>query len=258
MVMYKRVAVGGTFDKFHYGHRKLIGTAFEIGENVEIGVTSSVFANKNHKVYVGYGMSEASPLIAVKRDYDEDVAACELFFTNIKINNQAGNKEGEILIKGDNVTPGYYQDEQATKQSFTEDGWFRTGDLGYIEANKLHLTGRLKNTIILDNGKNVQPEQIEQIIYDNLAYIDDVVVTEMSVNNNACIGAIFYSSYVNLLNDPYKLINDIKELNKKLEPHQRITNIAISPEVLPKNKILKIIRKNVKEHLKEYKSFTVR
>ena len=50
MVLYKRVAVGGTFDKFHYGHRKLIGTAFEIGENVEIGVTSSVFANKNHKV----------------------------------------------------------------------------------------------------------------------------------------------------------------------------------------------------------------
>lgn len=50
MVLYKRVAVGGTFDKFHYGHRKLIGTAFEIGETVEIGVTSSVFANKNHKV----------------------------------------------------------------------------------------------------------------------------------------------------------------------------------------------------------------
>lgn len=216
-----------------------------------------IMLENGFEVYAGYGMSEASPLISIHTNSEDDVMTSDTFFTNIKIGELINDREGEILIKGDNVTPGYYQDEEATRKSYTEDGWFKTGDIGYIEDNKLHFTGRLKNTIILENGKNVQPEQIEEIIYSKLDYIDDVVVTQMNMNNKECIGAVFYSSKINLLENTERIINDIKEINKELEEHQRITNISISNIVLPKNKVLKILRKQVKESLSKFKAYTI-
>lgn len=213
--------------------------------------------NKGFKVLTGYGMTEASPLIAAKTIVDDDPLASDMLFTNVKINEPDENGEGEILVKGDNITPGYYNDKLANKESFTSDGWFKTGDVGYLKNDRLYFTGRIKNTIILSNGKNVQPEKIEEMVYEKIPYINDIVVCEMTLNNKPCVGAVIYSGEYNLLDNHERVIEDIREFNKLLEPHQRIVNIAISSTVLPKNQILKIIRKNVKKQISTYKSYSI-
>lgn len=225
------------------------------GASVDIN-TYTKLIDKGFNVYIGYGMSEAAPLISIKTKKDGNPSTNDLFFTNIKIDSKNG-KEGEILLKGDNITPGYYGDDESTRNSFTDDGWFKTGDLGYIENNELYFTGRLKNTIILDNGKNVQPEQIEELLYEKIPYIDDIVVCEITINNNPCVGAVVHSSTIDLLSNPDIVINDIKKINRLLEPYQKISGISISNTLLPKNKIMKTLRKSVKDKIKEYKQYII-
>ena len=120
----------------------------------------------------GYGMAECSPLISVNRDRKNvrGSAGAVIRGTEVRI---AG--DGEILVKGPGVMSGYYNDEEENARSFT-DGYFRTGDIGYLEDDILYVTGRKKNLIIRKNGKNFSPEVIERELL-RLPYVRECLVT---------------------------------------------------------------------------------
>ncbi len=125
----------------------------------------------------GYGTSECSPLISVNRNrYYKDgsvgvpIACCE-----VKIENPDENGDGEVWVSGPNVMLGYYKNEEATRDVM-RDGWLNTGDVGHMEGDFLFLTGRSKNVIVLSNGKNIYPEEIEDTLLAAIPLIREVVV----------------------------------------------------------------------------------
>ncbi|MDE5993783.1 MAG: AMP-binding protein, partial [Oscillospiraceae bacterium] len=129
----------------------------------------------------GYGMTECAPRISTADPNDKSCAGDVGVIVNgctVKI------EDGEILVKSPSVMAGYYKDEAATAEALTPDGWLRTGDLGYVdEKNRIFITGRKKNLIILSNGENVSPEELENkfagldFIADVLVYSEDSVIT---------------------------------------------------------------------------------
>lgn len=126
----------------------------------------------------GYGITECAPLVSASRDSNHNNQSVGIVIPccQVKIDSPDANGEGEILVRGDNVMLGYYKDEAETVLAF-DDGWFKTGDLGSLDKDGyLYITGRKKNTIILSNGKNVQPEEIEECLKTRIPYIKDVIV----------------------------------------------------------------------------------
>lgn len=114
-----------------------------------------------------YALTETSSIFSIQYSNSPNVKSVGTIFENIdvKVINPDENGCGELAVKGDNVFLGYYGNEKATKEAFDKDGYFLTGDIGYIdENNDLYLTGRKKRMIITDNGENVNPEEIEQLI----------------------------------------------------------------------------------------------
>ncbi|MGQ9644231.1 MAG: AMP-dependent synthetase/ligase [Ignavibacterium sp.] len=114
----------------------------------------------------GYGLTETAPIVALNRLYafKDNAAGLPLPGVQIKINNPDQDGVGEIFIKGDNVMLGYYKNPKLTQEAF-ENGWFKTGDLGFFDEDGfLHIAGRKKNVIIANNGKNVFPEEIEDLL----------------------------------------------------------------------------------------------
>ena len=112
----------------------------------------------------GYGITECSPLISCNRNNYRKAGSVgrPIIDEQVKIAYPDENGEGEICVKGSNVMLGYYENEEATREAFDSEGYFRTGDLGRIdEEGWIYITGRSKNLIILSNGKNVYPEEIE-------------------------------------------------------------------------------------------------
>lgn len=92
----------------------------------------------------------------------------------INVNGETG--EGEIVAIGENIMSGYYKNEELTKSSFIEDGWFRTGDLGFFDkSHRLYIKGRLKNVILASNGENIYPEEIEAVLSKHQLVVDAIV-----------------------------------------------------------------------------------
>lgn len=115
----------------------------------------------------GYGTTECGPLSAgIVGKYQRGSCGRILDKNVIRIaGDGVSSIEGEVQIKGDNVFAGYYKDINATKAAFTEDGWFKTGDLGYIDGEgNLFITGRCKDMLLTSNGENIYPEEVEPIV----------------------------------------------------------------------------------------------
>lgn len=128
---------------------------------------------------VGYGLTETSPLVTGTNNFNVRLGAAgkTLYGMEVKIaNKDEVTGEGEVYIKGPNVMQGYYKDHEKTKDVFTEDGWFKSGDLGYLDKDGyLFLKGRSKNVIIGSNGKNIYPEEIESVINENEYVLESLV-----------------------------------------------------------------------------------
>lgn len=203
----------------------------------------------------GYGITECSPLVAVNplgKEKTHSVGpACEC--CEVKIDKAPEEETGEILVKGDNVMLGYYKNEEATKEVFTEDGWFRTGDIGYMdEEGYIYITGRKKNVIILSNGKNVFPEELEEHLANRPDIISECVVIGRPNNvGEMTITAIIYpnpefaegKSRDEILSAAKETVNQV---NKSLPVYKQMREVEIRDTEFEKTTTRKIKRFLVK------------
>ncbi len=129
---------------------------------------------------VGYGMTEASPLLAYEDWWNFAPQSCGKGIDSVEVridSDDPYNKVGEIQAKGLSLMSGYYKNEEATKASFTEDGWMRTGDLGLLDSKgNIYIKGRSKNMILSPNGQNIYPEEIEAVVNNQPYVLESVVV----------------------------------------------------------------------------------
>lgn len=201
----------------------------------------------------GYGITECSPLVSVNRTHYYDFASVGVLCPDVEVKIDKPNEdgEGEILVKGPIVMMGYYKNPEKTAEVLTEDGWFSTGDYGRydVEAEKLYITGRKKNLIVLKNGKNIYPEEIEDYLTGKTE-IDEVIVSAIKDDNGEETGlqAEIYPNQgkVEGLDDDgiYKLIKEVVEdYNKTMPAHKRVIKVRIRKEPFEKTTSQKIKRK---------------
>ncbi len=166
----------------------------------------AAFEDFGISVFEGFGITECSPLTNVTpywgRKYGSigpHVPACRCRIADPQPGDH-GYPEGELQIKGDNVMIGYYNNPEANAAAFTEDGWFRTGDVAYMDKDGyVFITGRLKSVIVLENGKNIFPEEIEEYLADIETIQECVVVGRKAENSDEVIlTAVVYPNYEKL------------------------------------------------------------
>ena len=197
------------------------------------------------QIITGYGLTECSPTVTCSRRYDYKIGSVGLPLEccQISIHDPDEDGIGEIYVKGDNVMMGYYNDEEATKSAFDGE-WFKTGDYGYIDSDGyLFFTGRKKNLIILSNGKNVSPEEIESELLATIDYVKEVIVYD----ENKVICAEFFLDESKEENARELLKDDVEKVNNKLADFKRIRKIKIRDEEFPKTTSMKIKRHLAKE-----------
>lgn len=200
----------------------------------------------------GYGITECAPIVAVNRSKNvvPGSVGTVLNIDTVKISEPDEDGEGEICVKGPNVMLGYYKNDEATTEAFDNDGYFKTGDYGKIDKNKiLYITGRKKNIIILSNGKNVYPEEIENELVAVPGVLDVVVYEGKSargVTYNTIVAEIFpdkdYFDKNNIDDAKGYFKKHIDEYNKSAVSYKKIGLLRVRKEEFPKNTLRKIMR----------------
>ena len=200
----------------------------------------------------GYGLTETSPVLCAENEKHIRYGSVGLPFPSVQIKIENKNEEGigEITAKGPNVMLGYYEMEEETA-NVLKDGWFYTGDLGYLDKDGyLFITGRKKNVIVLKNGKNIYPEELEQVI-TKLPYVAEVMVYGKEKEDDLVVSAkIVYDkdyvkkNYKDKTNEELKEIfwQDIKEINKTMPTYKYIKNLVVTDEPMIKTTTAKIKR----------------
>lgn len=199
----------------------------------------------------GYGITECAPLIAVNRSKNvvKGSVGNVIDMDKVKIDAPNEDGEGEILVKGPNVMLGYYKDEIATADAFKE-GYFRTGDYGKLTKNNvLYITGRKKNLIILSNGKNVYPEEIENELISVPGILDIIVYEGQSkrgISHNAIVAEVYpdqdFLEKNNVEDVKSYLKPFVDEYNKTAVPYKKIAILKVRKTEFPKNTLRKIMR----------------
>ena len=203
----------------------------------------------------GYGITECSPLISANRNEYRKAGSVgtPILACRVKIDNPDENGEGEICVKGPNVMLGYYNNPEATAEVFDKDGFFHTGDYGKLDDEGwINITGRKKNLIILSNGKNVYPEEIEADLQKVEGVCEAVVYAGESrvQKDKITIVAEIFPDY-DLLNakgitDPQKYFEDqVKDLNAKMPPYKAVKRVKLRDVEFQKNTSRKITRFNI-------------
>lgn len=201
----------------------------------------------------GYGLTETAPVLVAEnvKNIRYGSIGLPLPEVDIKIDNPNEEGIGEIIAKGPNVMLGYYEDEEATNAVIDKDGWFHTGDLAYMDKDGfIFIAGRQKNVIVLKNGKNVYPEELEQLISE-LPYVAENMVFGMPKDDDLVVSVkIVYNeiyvkqTYGDISEDELKEIiwKDVKEINSKLTTYKHIKNLVITNEPMVKTTTAKVKR----------------
>lgn len=194
----------------------------------------------------GYGLTETSPMISFTPTDEVVPGSAGKILTGVTVKIA---DDGEILAKGRNVMKGYYGRPDATAEVIDKDGWFHTGDLGEIKNGLLYVTGRKKEMIVLSNGKNINPIEIEQWIMANTDLIKEMAVMDYEDKLTAVIYPDFYKLHeegiTNILETFKKGVID--KYNKQAASYKKVLDVKIVQEELPKTKIGKIRRFMLKD-----------
>jgi len=208
----------------------------------------------------GYGLTETSPIIALNpaTHYKEDSVGAVTPLTQMKILDPDETGSGEILVKGPMVMQGYYKNKEATEEIFTEDGWLKTGDVGYLDdENFLYLTGRKKSLIVTEGGKNVFPEEIEDHfqLFDEIEQVlvrgyilDDKMKTEgiealifpNEESQKKKFAKLGFEYNKENINREFNKV--IEQVNKELLPYKRISRLKVLDKAMEMTTTKKIKR----------------
>lgn len=217
-------AFGGRFEEVILG-----GAAF----NPEV---EKFLKRINFPFTIGYGMTECAPLITYVKWYKTKIGSCGKPITGCQIRIDSSDPHripGEIQIKGDNVFIGYYKNEAATRDAFTEDGWFKTGDMGVIDSDGyLFLRGRSKCMILGPSGQNIYPEELEAVI-NNVSYVVDSLVIEDQGGLTALIYPDYHQAELDGITKSQledRLNEALPEINKEIPNYAKIRKIEFMPE----------------------------
>ena len=196
------------------------------------------------QIVQGYGITECSPVVAVTRNhhYKDASVGLKLCNVDVKIDRFADAQEGEILVKGECVTQGYYKRPDLTKAAFDDEGYFKTGDVGYVDEDGfVYVTGRVKNMIILKNGKNVYPEELEFEWMKNPA-VKEVLVYEKDETIAAEIfpDADFFAA--NPADQEAFFADVLADFNRSQPPYKNISQVILRSTPFPKTTSMKIKR----------------
>ena len=210
----------------------------------------------------GYGLTETAPIAALTPDYKPMVGSAgkAVVQAQIKVDNPNENGEGEIMIKSPTLMLGYYEDEEATREAIEPDGYFHSGDIGYInEEGFIYITGRSKNVIVTQNGKNIYPEEIEMLL-DKIPEIKEVMVygkapegeeAKRKDDKELIITARVIPDrekieelHGNISDEEVKKIiwEQIKQVNKKLTSYKAVKSLELKEGEFEKTSTMKIKR----------------
>ena len=217
-------AFGGEFYEVIIG-----GAAF----NTEV---EAFFKKMGFPFTVGYGMTECAPIITYDDWKEEKLYSCGKAAPNMEVRIKSAdpvNVPGEIQVKGANVFLGYYKNEEATSEVFTEDGWFRTGDMGVLDADGcLFIKGRAKCMILGPSGQNIYPEEVETVLNSQPYVVDSLVIED-----NGGLTALIYPDMAQGAKDGIRqrdfqkyFDERLAELNKELPNYAKLKKIEILSE----------------------------
>lgn len=186
---------------------------------------------------IGYGMTECGPLVGGNPPKYFKRRSCGAPVPNmeVKIDNPDAKGEGEILVRGENVMLGYYKNEEATRAAFTEDGWMRTGDLGFMDKHQnIFIRGRNKTMILGASGQNIYPEEIE----DKLNVQEGVGESVIVEREGRLVALIFpdeqTSKHLTLAELQQLMRENIKKLNKLIPGYSQVSDVEIKKEPFEK------------------------
>ena len=234
-----------------------------IGESLRIIVTGGAALNPEKEkgfwdlgfnVMQGYGLTETSPVIAAELPKQKKITTIgkKMPSVDVRIDEPDETGVGELLVKGDSVMLGYYKNDEANKESFTEDGWFRTGDLAKIDKEGyIYISGRKKFVIVLKNGKNIYPEEIEALIEKSDLVKEcmvfgmpdkdgDVILSVKIVYDKEYIKHRFGEIELGIIKE--KIWDWVKEVNQTMPKYKYVKKLFLTDEELTKTTTLKIKR----------------
>ncbi|MDR1168442.1 MAG: AMP-binding protein [Heliobacteriaceae bacterium] len=246
----KKIMFGKIHDKFG-GHFE---GCISGGAPLDTGV-GKFFETIGIKVYQGYGLSEASPVVSINTDKRSVLASVGRPLSSLTAKTDP--QTGELLLKGPSVMKGYHNQPEMTAEVIDQDGWLHTGDVAEIDKDgHIFITGRIKNMIVLSGGKKVLPEEVETAL-EQSPYFAEVCVLGVSRSGGAKDGtediaavivphAQLYEQYDEQTLE--KLVrSEVKTLSQRLTSYKRPINIIINKEPLPRTSTRKVKRKEVKE-----------
>ena len=216
--------------------------------------TEKLFNNIGIALKQGYGLTETSPVIASEDDKYQRIGSIGKAMPSIDVKLTDVNEEGigELMAKGDSIMLGYYQNEEATNEVLEKDGWFHTGDLARIDKDGfIFITGRKKFVIVLKNGKNIYPEELETLINKVTGVKESMVYGDPQDNGDYKVSAkIVYDKEI--MKEAYgltdekkikdRLWQEIKNINKTMPQYKYIKEIIVTDEELIKTTTLKTKR----------------
>ncbi len=241
------------FKKVHDGFGGKLDITISAGSRFDEKIARDYYA-LGFSMIQGYGLTETSGAVTATRFEDNVVGSVgkAVNYAEIKLGETNEKGEGEVLIKGKMVFGGYYKNPEATKEAFTEDGWFKSGDLGKLNKDgHLFIVGRSKDVIALPNGKNIHPEDLENH-YLKSPYVEEMAILGVQDKSSAHAGAeklvavivpdFAFLKQEKIANSKEWVRYDLDNLGRSLPEYQRVREYIISGEPLPRTATKKVKR----------------